>query len=201
MRIRFAAALILLGSFPLFAALSDAAALNKARQLWGPLATISSIRNATASNWTKLVGIETKGCADAFTIIGTGFNTWDAAFDNAALYQPGIAGPFNGTITLQMYAWDMVGIARFNFIVDGIHLPDISQPAAPQMVATKTFDTTTLTTGVHVLCGEAHDSWANRTRSPAYLFRVDQRIISSSAAWLTDMSSANKRPAVSIHQN
>lgn len=194
MNIKISAAFVLVGCLPLYAALSDSAALSKARQMWGPLATISSIRNSNASNWTRQVGIESTNCQTPFTVFGSGFNTWDAAFADAALRPIPMSGPFKGTVQLQMDAWDDVGVTRFRFYIDGVQQPELTQPSKPQMTATQNFDTRTIANGIHVLCARAFDAGSNFGASRAFLFRVDQTIASGPPVWVTDVAQNGNNP-------
>ncbi len=103
---RRVAALILLTALPLYASMSDPAARRKAIGLWGKSAMIGPVLTADASNWDRWVGINTAGCQADFTVLGKGFNTWDAAFDD---YDAKIA---SGKITIP----NVTGMIHFPYI-------------------------------------------------------------------------------------
>jgi hypothetical protein len=83
------------------ASMSDSKAMTTAQQFWGAAARIAKVRKFGDSNWTTQVGFDSPGCADDFTKVGTGFNTWDDAYSKIA---PGtqVGGTYSGVATLQV---------------------------------------------------------------------------------------------------
>lgn len=177
-----AVCLLLILSFEqtVFAALSDSAALKKAALLFGNTVRIGTVRNRTASNWTKQIGIETIGCDHDFTVLGEGFNTWDAAF---ADYDAKVAAR---TPPIKNHFTDPVNIAplltppgfanptpiNVDVLLDGM-------PYGPQLTITNgilsplMFDPATMTKGAHVFCFQIHDDTGRVNRSPAWMFFRD----------------------------
>ena len=159
----------------LVAAMSDSSALKNAKALWGPLAMIASIRDTTASNWTRLIGLKTNTCASTFTILGSGFNTWDAAFNDYMANVPPIAGPYAQNLTLVRQAWDNVAVTGAQFYVDDSAVGPSNIPAPQQAITWSTvLNTTTVLNGLHVVCFQAWDAAGNFALTEAQLFRVDQ---------------------------
>lgn len=166
---------LLLTALPAFAAMSDLAALAKAQQTWGSQAMIGTGRFGTQSNWTKLVGFHSIGCQEAFTAVGSGFNTWEAAFLDSDAHPFPIAGPYKGTMTIKAQVWDNVAVSGAQFFIDSVSRPQLLPPTiAPYFIAEDPIDTTQLAPGIHVACVQAWDQEQNRGRSHAFLFRVDQ---------------------------
>jgi hypothetical protein len=168
--------LFVLFAYPLLAAISDPAALKKARDTWGSQAMIGTGRDVGQSNWTKLVGFKSGGCQQSFTAVGTGFNTWDAAYADADAKPYAIAGPFAGVIHLSATAYDNVAVAGVKFYIDSNPYQQVI-PSAPAQSFTAVFDidTNMLPNGIHVACAQAWDPENNLGRSPrAYLFQISQ---------------------------
>jgi hypothetical protein len=194
---------LLLLSPPLLAmfAMSDAAALKRARELWGDVAMIGTARDIFASNWYKQVGYKSPGCYNEFTILGSGFNTWDVAFDDASTKPPvTIAGPFKGNLTITAEAFDNQGVTGFQYFVDGVGQPAVTfAPDPPQLKVqvNLTINTTTLNKGNHVLCARATDAAGNTGRSPnGWLFSVDQATGVGDASWVPNQATAGQ-PGIS----
>src|SRR3970040_1736576 len=118
------------------AAMSDARAMSEAKKLFGPLAMIWQERNSTATNWTKLIGIESKRCATPAVTMGKGFNTWDAAFIdyNTHKFERPIAGPFSGTIQLKASAFDNRGLKNYQWVVDGTDYGSLFNISGPEPI-------------------------------------------------------------------
>lgn len=175
---------LLLSVAPLWAAMTDSKAMTEARKLWGPLAMISSVRDVTAANWTRQIGIKSETCANKFTVFGTGFNTWDAAFANHAANPPNVAGPFSGNVTMEQEAFDNIAIIGAQFYADDKPI-GLSVVALPQqtVIWNAVLDTTMLTPGLHVRCFQAWDAAGNYGFSQARLFSVDQAAPPSTTPW------------------
>lgn len=184
-RIWFVLLASLIAALPLYAAMSDAGALKQARLLFGPQAEISTIRDLNASNWTKQIGVKSVGCYQPFTVLGSGFNTWDAAFADYALHPAPIGGPFKGTIDFKSTAWDNVAVTKFDLIIDSEQLHAIvTNPPAQQWDVSIHVNTTLLANGMHVVCKRAEDAAGNVGLSlRVWLFNVDQSIASSPTEW------------------
>lgn len=178
MRKLFFPLLMLAGAQLLFAAMSDPAALREAQMRWGGQAMIGTGRYGTQSNWTKMVGVRSEGCQQPFTVIGAGFNTWDAAFAAADAKPFTIAGPFAGLVHVKAQAWDNTQVVAMKFWIDSNSMQQIMNPQVSNyFLGDFILDTTMLPNGVHVACANAFDPGDLVGRSPvAYLFRVDQTL-------------------------
>lgn len=192
--------ILLISVQPLFAAMSDAAARKKAFDLWGPNGTIGQIRVYPDNNWTKYVGIETKNCRSAavnqtnnlkgleFLVLGKGFNTWDAAFDDASMNPIAVSGPFAGTIHLRATAWDNVAPTLFQWIIDGVMqnppmtMPTILQSSQQWLIQTD-LPTGAMPDGMHFICAKAVDGAGNIRITDPQLFRTLQSTGSINADW------------------
>jgi hypothetical protein len=159
--------------------LSDPSALKMAKTLWGQVAMIGQRRDMTQSNWTKLVGYISPGCVNDFTVVGSGFNTWDAAFADAQLHPVMADGPYRGHITVTINVADPVSISTVQTTIDtNPPLTVATFPPNPPTVQTAIkwdFDTSLLVDGTHVLCAQVANSanLVGRTYS-GYLFSTNQ---------------------------
>jgi len=177
--LKSAAALVLTAAFAAdaSAALSDLAAMDKARLLFGDRAMIAKKRPPA---WIFQVGVETTGCGIPLTILATG-TSWELAFSDwdrqtaadAAL----VGGPFKGLLHFQAAAWDSEFVAGVQWVVDARPFgaeamnPDFSAA----YLAALDLDTAELVDGFHTLCAVARDAAGNLGRGPALYFRTDQR--------------------------
>ncbi len=180
---------------PLYAAMSLAGAKAKAVSLWGPAGMIGDEQYSTANDYTRQVGVHSGGCARTFTVLGSGFSTWDAAFaDYGARLATGkvlIGGPLKGIVLLKVEAWDDVGVAGFQYFVDSKPWgPELVLPVAPRWNSTTGLDTSQLANGFHVLCSQARDEQGNIGYSEVWLFRTDQNVPLTQA-----------RPSISTSKN
>lgn len=168
------AGLLLAIALPAWAAMTDPAAIKLARTTWGSQAMIGTARDITASNWTRLVGFRSGGCQQSFTAVGTGFNTWDAAFADAAAHPFPVKGPFRGTVTIMAQIWDNVAVTGAQFFIDSVARPQLLPPTiSPYFIAQEDIDLSTTAPGLHVLCVRAWDADNSQGRSHAFLFMVD----------------------------
>jgi len=189
----------LLWCLPLYAAMSDSTALKQARVLWGNLASIGQLRDSTASNWTKQIGVKSPGCIRPFTVLGSGFNTWENAFADYAAHPVPMAGPFKGTVNFKASAWDNVAITKFDFIIDGASLNAvITLSPQPQWDVSVPVNTTLLANGLHLACIRAEDAAGNVGLSAARLFNVDQLVASSPTEWNFSMPPPNGDPSTTF---
>lgn len=174
-----------IGVLPLYAAMSDAQALKQARLLFGPQAEIATVRDLNAQNWTKQIGVKSLGCFQPFTILGSGFNTWDAAFADYVLHPVAIGGPFKGTVNFKSSVWDDVAVTKFDLIIDSERLNAvITIPPAPRWDLAIPVNTTLLTNTMHVVCKRAEDAAGNVGLSlKVWLFNVDQSIAQGPTEW------------------
>src|SRR5207302_6610812 len=110
MKFKFALfiSILLLIVFPALAALSEPAAMKKARETWGAVAMIGSERDPFQSTWTRKVGYKSPGCVKDFTVVGKGPNIFDAAFTDADAHPATVRGPYRGMLTMIVDAWDNV---------------------------------------------------------------------------------------------
>lgn len=191
-------------ALPLYASMSDPSALKLAKTTWGDVAMIGQRRDMTASNWTKLVGYKSPMCVNDFTVVGSGFSTWDAAFADAQAHPAAVGGPFKGIVTVQVNAWDNVALSSVQFYIDGnaIAMAKTPQPPVSMLVATWDVDTTMLTNGYHVLCAQAVDTSMLTGKSyDGYLFKVDQTAGAAGQLWFPGSLIADARPAFSFWSN
>jgi hypothetical protein len=157
-----------------YAAMSDASAEKQAQSRWGSQAMIGTKRDLVQSNWSKLVGVKSVSCQGEFTVLGSGFNTWEQAFADADMHPVTVAGPFAGTITLRVQAWDNMGIVAGQFTIDGVNQAQVMITENPNALIDQSFDTRTVPDGMHVLCARAWDRDDNVAKSTAFLFTVAQ---------------------------
>lgn len=177
----------------LFAAMSDDKASTEANKIWGVQKFLMKVRPTKlgSSNWTYRIGYQSPGCDGEFTVLGEGFNSWDAAF--AVLpADKGIDGPFAGMRTLHANTpappesagthTQIPGATTatsFQYIIDG-------QPYGPRLTVTPdttvpvgwnadlALDTTTLTNGLHLLCGAIYHTDGAMALTHGRMFRVQQ---------------------------
>jgi hypothetical protein len=176
----FVVVLVLALNVPIFAALSDSGALKKAIGMFGDTTRIGTVRNRTASNWTKQIGIETIGCDHDFAVLGQGFNTWDAAFADydakVTAGMPPIKNHFQGTAsytpTVNPTGFLNASTITVKVLLDGIpYGPDLAINNG--IVDPLNFDVTPLTKGAHAFCFQIHDSVGHTSLSPAWMFFRD----------------------------
>lgn len=199
-RVLRVAALALGAAIPLYAAMSDTSALKKAKATWGDVAMIGQKRNMVQSNWSKLVGFASPKCDQEFTVVGSGFNTWDAAFADADMHPAMIFGPFKQTITLRIQAWDNVSLKEVAFWIDGNSIAAPVTPAPGTTVqnidAMWDIDTTQLTNGYHVMCGQATDDTGLVGKSYiGAIFKVDQAQGVAGVVWFPGEANKAARPS------
>lgn len=192
--------LILLAALPAYAAMSDSTALRQAKTLWGNLGAIGTIRDQTATNWTKQVGVKSIGCLQPFTVLGSGFNTWDNAYADAAAHPVSIAGPLKGTVNFLSNAWDNVAVTKFDFIIDGVPLNAvITLPPQQDWDVSVPVNTSLLSNALHVVCVRAEDAAGNVGLSAARLFYVDQAVAQATPEFrLNPQLPPDGRPSVRI---
>lgn len=178
---------ILMFIFPalLYAAMSDSKAATEAFKIWGVRSHIAAERTWGASNWTRKIGFLSPGCKDDFTVVGSGFNTWDAAF--AALpADKGIGDTINGITPLRVdspapvspvpVVSDVVPglIVRVQILIDGSPIGpplETGTGALPWSVQVQ-WDTTTVSDGPHILCAQVFHPDGSYGRMPAVMLMV-----------------------------
>lgn len=179
--------LLMCSSMVLWAAMTDSTAAAQVFKLWGSAGAIAmKPRVRSDSNWTRQIGFLSPGCQTDFTVVGEGFNTWDAAFA-AMPTDKGIGGTFGGMITLSLQSSSLIPpvppaadpvfavIASFQWILDGKPLGSVqvvTQPAPPMLLTP--WDTTTVTNGFHVLCAQLKHTDGSFGLSHATLLIVKQ---------------------------
>lgn len=165
---------ILWASLTLLAAMSDPKALSETKRLFGSMGGIATVRAQGDTYWTKQVGVYSPGCRNDFQVLGSGLNTWEAAF--FAVPADTIKGPFSGDILLKNYAWDNVGVTGWQWLVDGKALgPELVYPAGQQGVQVQLlWQTATGPQGLHTICGFAKDEAGNIGRTRAWVVLLDQ---------------------------
>ncbi len=160
----------------LFAAMSDSKAATEAFRIWGKASHISKERTWGASNWTQSIGYLSPGCGEPFTVIGSGANTWDAAF--AAL--PADKGievmVLSGISDLAVDSGAMPPlITAFQFKIDGVPVANqvtVTVPV-PWKLSTQ-WDSRTVPDGLHVLCAAFTDAEGNTGITHARMVQVKQ---------------------------
>lgn len=168
---------------PIQAALSDAQAVTLARKTWGDAAYVVKARAFGDSNWTYQVGFRSPGCAQEVTIVGSGLNSWDAAFATVHPFPP----LFSGTVTLMVQANSTTialgalqsfsaFVTTFQFVMDQQPIGDkmsLTSPVLPWSMSTL-WDSTLIPDGLHVLCGIWGDSSGNSALVHATMIVVKQ---------------------------
>jgi len=194
---------LMLFALPLYAAMSDGQALKQARTLWGSISHIGTERGQTDSNWWKLVGVQSEGCQKPFTVIGRGFNTWDAAFADAAAHPLPVAGPFKSTINIHVTAWDDQTVAKVDLFIDSVRLNStVTMPPTQRWDVSIPLNTTLLANGLHVVCAYVEDGTGKIGGSAqARLFTVDQNIVQAQNDWFMEPQPANGTPVISVPES
>lgn len=179
-------AVLILAPMLLLASMNDTAALKKAQQLWGLQGHIAPDRSVSAANWTRGVGVNSDNCKVPFTILGSGYNTWDAAF---ADYEYNLAngtsprdkngkpisipvvihGPYKNILTLTPDVSEPPGVTAAQIYIDGV-----SQGPESPLGVTVSIDTTKLAKGIHVMCTASRTIKNELVGSQAWLFSIDQ---------------------------
>ncbi len=122
-KVRTAVITILLWAFApsAYAAMSEAAARDKARALFGDRATIAKEQSVLSPASVYKVSVTTTGCQSASIVLGSGAS-WEAAFADWAGKTTGnpalVGGPFKGVIHFYAVAWDNDSVAGVQWIVD-----------------------------------------------------------------------------------
>jgi hypothetical protein len=168
--------LALLLNLTLRGAMSDAKAMQVARDLYGIQARIAHIRGINDTYWTKQIGYNSTGCRQPFTVLGAAPNTWDAAF--AAVSPNAVIGPYSGIISIKQQVWDDHGLESVRIILDGNTIATIQWPKATYWQIEHPWDTHLAAEGVHVLCASVRDQAGNIGRSEPLLFRINQSVAS-----------------------
>lgn len=173
--------------------MSDPAAMDAAKQLYGGVADIGTKRKVTTDTyWTKRVGFDSPGCDQDFTVVGEGQNTWDSAFAAANANQPAVGGPFAGPLSIEFTSFSPTALQTTALLIDGnpIGAPTtLSSGSSTMLSYTPVFnvDTTTLTNDYHVACAQASSNAGTGKTSRGYLFKVDQTNGTSGAMWTPGM--------------
>lgn len=182
-----AMALSLLLPLEVLAAMSDAKAISEAVRLFGPMGGIQTQRAQGATYWTKSVGVYSPECQEPFTTLGSGLNTWEAAF--AAVRPDVIKRTVSGDVQLKANLWDNTGVKKFQWVLDGRPLGAAIEFSEPYPVSAEVgalFQTTTVAKGTHVLCGYATRAVGDVERLPAFVFNVDQAVVAVGVVDLGD---------------
>jgi hypothetical protein len=175
MRLIYALVLSCLMTTLLYGAMSDSKAATEAFKLWGPISYIGHGRQWGDSNWTKQIGFLSPGCREEVTILGKGYNTWDAAF--AALpVDKGITGPFAGKASLQLYApvdYESGVITGVQWFVNNVQTGPLFEitTAGPVWVIYN-WDISTVSDGLYVVCAAMFHIDCNYGMSNASLVRI-----------------------------
>jgi len=191
------AALIFLSlSSILLAAMSDSKAMNEAKRLFGPMGHIGTDRGPLDTYWTKLVGIRSQHCKEKFKVLGSGLNTWEAAFFQVPA--DAVKGPFSGAVTLKQSGYDDKAVTSVKFVFDDVITSERVDTPAQFVKVQMIWDTRSLANGVHVVCTVLEDSDGNVSRTPAWAVLIDQTKPSIGTG--IDFSDKNGYPLVSGNQ-
>lgn len=151
----------------IFQAMSDSQAAVAAHNIWGDKSVIAfSPRGWTDVQWSKDVGFASPGCKENFTVVGHGYNTWEAAFA-AAPAGNGITGPVKGIHTLKADSPGITTPAPLSSepvpgVVTGIQFIVDGQPLGAKLVTNGVlpwhvqidWDTTKVADGIHSVCAQ-----------------------------------------------
>ena len=164
---------IVLTAVPLWANMSKTKAILEAHKIWGPFSHVQQGLSWGDGNDTFDIGFNSKGCAVDFTIMGTGVNSWDAAF---AALPPGKGispTPITGMMTFNLSTAELVtepatatvvpgayAATSVQFLLDGqpygsrvpITVDNTTTP--PTISAPSVIDTTMTPDGMHVICAQ-----------------------------------------------
>lgn len=174
------------------AAMSDSAALKKARDTWGAFGMIGTERDIVQSNWTRFVGFKSAGCKDDLTRVGVGNNTWDAAY-TAMPADKGIGATVKGTATLKVDSPGVAGpptpvivepapgvIISVQIMIDNKLVGTAFPQGTPTVwTASIPWDTTTVPNGFHVMCAMLIHGDGSLARTHATLLNVNQAALAS----------------------
>lgn len=175
------------------AAMSDSKAMSEAKKLWGNQATIAQERSFTDSNWNRYIGIKSPQCISSMLRLGSGFNTWDAAFAeyeaNKDSRKP--FGPLKGTVELQIDIYDNKSVVSAEIFIDGTRFASKTFEQSPDYYYAQgeikmTLDTNLLSPGYHVICAKGKDAAGNEGAAPGVLFLVDQTASVAIPVWDVD---------------
>ncbi len=160
---------------PLYAAMSDSKAMTTAHNYWGSAAMIAKVRTYGDSNWTAEVGFASPGCSVPFSVVGSGPNTWDAAFASIPLGTE-IGARLSGVVPFMFQTGEVIGeVASFQFKLDNVKIgPPLVAPHAAPWEATLSFDTSTVPDGFHVICGTTTRPDGGTSESHAAMIVVKQ---------------------------
>lgn len=202
-QLTFCALMILVMIQPASAALKDEEALKKAKALWGSQGWIGSGYADEKGNWDRYVGFKSEGCNLPFTILGTGFNTWDAAFVDADLNPPSIGGPFKGTVKLQVDTWDSAGVTVSQVYIDskkfGPETLHYQTAITPFLKVDVPINTANLANGTHVICLRVWNQRDMTISSSAFLFKTDQAILANpTAEWWPKTRETGSVPSFTV---
>ncbi len=165
------------------------------RRLYGPKAGIARVRSGSDTYWTTQITIYSPGCRDTYTVIGSGVNTWESAF--ATVSPSVVVGPLSGTVTIQNAAWDNVGLVTYQWKIDNSNLGStiVYSPAQTSASISTSWNTTSASNAIHVVCAISADAAGNIGRSRATLVQVDQA--QSTVASTLDFNTADGIPSLS----
>jgi hypothetical protein len=184
-------ALVIIPAVLAFGALTDSSAMSAAIARWGTVGMIGQKRGPTDTYWSKQVGFASPGCVNAFTVVGTGLNTWDSAFADADAHPAKVNGPYAGMLTIDVGAYDSDGVTSLQLFIDGVGQAVLTvSPPAMSYTGTWIVDTTTLKAGYHVTCVQGQNvSGAGGKTYEGVLFQVNQAIGKLDGHWLPGLAS------------
>lgn len=170
----------------LYAAISDSKAITEAHKIWGDFSRVAQARTWGDTNWTKQVGYISPGCESDFTIVGSGNNTWDAAFASLPA-DKGVTGTYKGILDFKVESpgvsvppaistQNIQGIVTaVQVSVDGKLIIPPSPTGAPELTnwaVNVIWDSTKVPDGFHVVCNLYIHADLSITRGAARMLTV-----------------------------
>lgn len=155
--------------------MTDLKARSEAFKLWGVHSYISQEWKWSEFDWIKKIGFLSPGCKDEFTVLGSGKETWDAAFE-ALPVNRGISGPFAIQALLQLYAPQEVEsglITGVQWYADNVAISPlitIDPTQSPWII--HTWDIPTVPDGLHIVCAKMIHADGNYRMSNAILVSI-----------------------------
>jgi hypothetical protein len=148
------------------------------------LPTPQCLPGVNASNWMRDVGYASPKCVNEFTVTGSAFNTWTAAFAASDAANIAAAGPFKATVTINITVYSPTPITAVNGFIDGVQVGSQTPPANTlNTVISFPVDTTTLTNDFHAFCAQANNAQGLGKTFTGALFAVNQTTGTGSATW------------------
>ncbi len=141
--------------------------------------TVTGLAAGTTYSWKivsrTMADVVAEGPLWSFTTAGPPAGTApspDTTPPGAVVYSPAAGATVSGATDLAASAWDNLAVVGVQFKIDGINA-GAEDRSAPFKVS---WDTTTVSPGVHYVTAEARDNAGNRTTSAAVRVTVDNEV-------------------------